>query len=277
MSLNQFMMSDSDLEMRTKSIGGSDANTLMGGNPEWILNLWKEKRGEPVKRDPPTLNMLIGTATEALNVAWYASQTGDNVTDTQRVFMSEDRGYPAHATVDGICRAGAAIFEAKHTSGYDFQLKARKTVAEMIADYYPQLQHNMMVAGVSEAVISVFFDNNRWEHEVIQADPFYQEALAEAEKSFWDCVVSGNPPAGIEIINAGAVEKVNATREIDFTGNNEWADAAARYIATKQAASDHDSALSSIKALIEKDVSKAFGHGIIAKRDKRGAIRISLD
>lgn len=274
MTISDFGLTDSDKEFRKGSIGGSDATTLMSGDAERIYNLWREKRGEPVKRDPPTINQLMGHATEALNAAWYSDKTGDPVTDRQLVAKTDAFGYPAHATVDGICLAGDGVWEAKHTSGYDFSNNERKTVKAMVESYYAQLQHNMMVSGKRRAVISVFFDNSRWESETVEADDFYMDALKEAEARFWECVQSGEPPSGFQPIDAKPETAQKATREVDMKGNNEWAAAAADYLKHKAAAADFESAKKAITALVEKDVAKATGYGVMVKRDKRGALRI---
>lgn len=270
--LGAFLMSDDDIAARTLSIGGSDANTLMSGNAGWILDLWKEKSGLDVKRKPPTLNMLMGTATEELNAAWYASQTGDTVTDAQKIVRSDAFAYPMHATLDGLCMAGLAIWEAKHTGGYDFGAKAKRTIDTVRETYYPQLQHNMMVTERKQAVLSVLFDNSGWASCTVDADPFYQDALAEIEREFWESVQEGRSPGPIESIKAE--EPVKEFREVDMTGNNAFAVASNAYLTNKAAAGLFDSAASDLKSLMESDVSKATGYGLMLKRDKRGSIRI---
>jgi hypothetical protein len=37
--------------MRVRSIGGSDANIILSGSPERVLQLWREKRGEEAPED----------------------------------------------------------------------------------------------------------------------------------------------------------------------------------------------------------------------------------
>lgn len=270
--LSAFIMSDEDIAARTLSIGGSDANTLMSGNADWIYDLWKQKSGLGVKHKEPTLNMLMGTATEELNAAWYASKTGDAVTDMQKIVRSDAFAYPMHATLDGLCMDGAAIWEAKHTGGYDFGAKAKRTIDTVRETYYPQLQHNMMVTERKQAVISVLFDNSGWDSCVVDADPFYQDALSEIEREFWESVQEGRSPGPIESIKAEAVAK--EFRDVDMTGNNAFADAAATYLGNKEAASVFESATSDLKNLMESDVGKAEGYGLMLKRDKRGSIRI---
>jgi predicted phage-related endonuclease len=270
--LADYIMSDEQQARRRNSIGGSDANTLMGGDPEKIYELWREKRGIADPQGDPSINMLMGTATEKLNAAWYHFKTGDRVTDMQQFAASDEFGYPAHATLDGLCFGGESIWEAKHTGGYDFGTKSKRSIDTVRELYMPQLQHNMMVTGLQRSVISVFFDNNNHDWCGVDADPFYQDALKEAEATFWACVLSGEPPGGIRKIESAPV--VKEFREVIMTGNNQWAAAAEDYKKYKASVDVFESAATTLKSLVEADVGVASGYGLMVKRDKRGALRI---
>ena len=273
--LAAFIMSPSDLARRRLSIGGSDANILMSGDAQRIHDLWLEKRGEGKPQSDPSINMLMGTATEALNAAWYTFKTGDIVTDMQGFAKTDKFGYPAHATLDGICKGGESMWEAKHTGGYDFGSKAKRSIETVRAMYMPQLQHNMMVTGLSKSVISVFFDNNNWDWCGVDEDPFYQDSLREAEAAFWASVQSGAAPGSISVIEAPPA--VKDLRDVDMTGNNEWGSAAAEYIFCKPFVKAFESAESVLKSMVESDVGKAEGYGLTIKRDKRGSLRVYGD
>lgn len=271
-ALSPFLMPEAQLEARRLSIGGSDANTIMSGDPERLMSLWEEKLGRG-KPQEPTLNMLMGTATEDLNAAWFTHITGKAVVCRGEVVSSSNGSFPSHATLDGtVTMESDAVFEAKHTSGYDFQLKDKRSAGSMAEYYFPQLQHNMMVTGLKRAILSVFFDNNRHEWIEIEADPFYQDGLAAAEKKFWQHVIDKTPPVASSKLEAKP--KVIATKSVDFTGNNEWANFAGQWLENKAAAALYDDASSKLKAMVEADVMTAKGHSVIAKRDKKGSIRI---
>ena len=135
----------------------------------------------------------------------------------------------------------------------------------------PQLQHNMAVAGVEHAVLSVIFGNHKFEIFEVAADWLYQLELLEAEEQFWDCVVSGREPVAA---SPPPVPRPIGTRELCFEGNNAWAAAAFDWLMHRDAAKTHSSACMLIKSLVEDDVARAFGHGIEARRSKSGAITI---
>ena len=135
----------------------------------------------------------------------------------------------------------------------------------------PQLQHNVAVAKADRAILSVIFGNSKYEMFEVAADWLYQLDLLKAEKAFWDAVLSGEPPV---VMEPPPAPRPIATREISLDGNNAWASAAADWIENGKAAKTHALACKTIKDLIEDDVSRAFGHGIEAKRNKSGAITI---
>ena len=92
-----------------------------------------------------------------------------------------------------------------------------------------------------------------------------------AEEDFWDCVLTGREPVAVDPPPA---PRPIGTREVCLEGNNSWASAAFDWLKHKDAAKIHATACATIKAQIEHDVSRAFGHGIEAKRSKSGAITI---
>ena len=135
----------------------------------------------------------------------------------------------------------------------------------------PQLQHNMAVAKVDRAYLSVIFGNHKYEWFEVASDWVYQIELLQAEIDFWDCVQTGKEPVAS---TPPLPPKPVGVREICLDGNNGWAAAAADWLAHREAAKAHASATSQIKELVEADVARAFGHGIEARRSKAGAVTI---
>jgi hypothetical protein len=108
----------------------------------------------------------------------------------------------------------------------------------------------------------------------ISADPLYQHLLLTAERKFWRCVESGEPPHlfGVEPPRP----RVEAVRTVDMSGSNAWAEFANLYRVTRDAAVDHDRAKAELKALVPEDAKEASGHGLRAKRSKSGAISFEV-
>jgi predicted phage-related endonuclease len=95
------MLTEEQHAFRRLGIGGSDANTIMGGDPEKILRLWKEKRGEIEPEDlSNVLPVVMGSWTEMLNIIWFEKQTGKTVYNNGDQRISAE--YPfMRCTLDG--------------------------------------------------------------------------------------------------------------------------------------------------------------------------------
>lgn len=177
---------------RRHGIGGSDATTILSGNRDPVLRLWREKRGA---REPDDLTVklpvMLGSWTEAFNRQWYEKITGLAVTRVGDSVVCEEHTW-RRCTIDGYVEELGAIWEAKHTS-------ATAKPEDIITRYMPQLQHNMAVCKADRAILSVIFGNNRWTVFEVNAEAAYQEDLWTAEARFWDCVMIGRVPAAVRV------------------------------------------------------------------------------
>lgn len=251
---------------RREGIGGSDANIILSGDATRIRQLWLEKRGEA---EPPDLScslpVMLGSWTEPFNRQWFERLSGEQIVGPGKRFTCSRYRW-RRSTVDGLVRDKGAIWEAKHTSAF-----AKSD--EVLERYMPQLQHNMAVTGLEQAMLSVIFGNHKFEVFNVAADWLYQLELLEAEERFWNCVLRGDEPA---IVEAPPPPRPIGTREVCLEGNNAWASAAHDWVKHRESAKIHASACASIKGLVEEDVARTFGHGIEAKRSRSGAITIRV-
>lgn len=253
-----------ELDLRRQFIGGSDANIILSGDPQKVIDLWLEKRGDKPAADLSSiLPVILGCWTEPFNRQWFEQLTGRPVSKVGEVVTCRMHAW-RRATLDGVISATGTVWEAKHTSAF-------AKADELLERYMPQLQHNMAVTGYQQASLSVIFGNHKYEVFEIAADWLYQIELLKAEQQFWDCVVSGKEPVAVE---APPPPPPIGRREVCLEGNNAWASAAFDWLKHREAAKVHALACTSIKSLVEEDVSRAFGHGIEAKRSKSGAITL---
>jgi predicted phage-related endonuclease len=253
---------------RRSFIGGSDARVIMGNDEVALLRLWREKRGEAEPEDlSGNLIVQLGLATEKLNQRWYQTKTGQVLTDIQRRIRHPVLRWMA-ATLDGRVEATGAVFEAKFMLPWSFSEQA---AAEK---YMPQLQHNMWVVAAKNAVLSVITGGGKWVEITTHADPLYQHLIVTAERKFWRCVESGDPPHlfGVE----PPKPRIEAIRIVDMSGSNSWAEFAGLFRDTRQASLDHERSKAELKALMPEDAKEAVGHGIRAKRSKSGAFSFDL-
>jgi predicted phage-related endonuclease len=141
-------------ENRRPYIGGSDARIIMGADEAALLRLWREKRGEVEPEDlSGNLPVQLGIATEDLNRRWYEANTGQAVTDVQRLVRHPTVRWLG-ATLDGRIEATGAVFEAKFMLPWSFSEEGAA------GKYMAQLQHNMWVVASRGAVLSVI--TGRW-------------------------------------------------------------------------------------------------------------------
>jgi predicted phage-related endonuclease len=257
-----------DSRDRRSFIGGSDARTIMGDDQAALLRLWREKRGEIEPEDlSDNLIVQLGTVTELLNRRWYEKNSGQVINDVQRRVFHKVHRWMA-ATLDGRIAETGAVFEAKFMLPWNFSEEA---AAEK---HMAQLQHNMWVTAARASVLSIITGGGKWVVMTISADPLYQHLLLTAERKFWRCVETGEPPGlfGIE----PPKPRIEAVRTVDMSASNTWAEFASLYRLTRPAALDHDRAKTELKALVPEDAKEASGHGVRAKRSKSGAISFDL-
>ena len=106
------------------------------------------------------------------------------------------------------------------------------------------------------------------------ADPLYQHLIVTAERKFWRCVESGEPPTlfGVEPPR----QRLEAVRIVDMTSSNAWAEYAGIFARTRSAHLEHEQAKAELKGLVPEDAKGAIGHGVRAKRSKSGAVTLDL-
>jgi len=240
----------------------------MGDNQAALLRLWREKRGE---LEPPdySRNLLVqlGLATEALNRQWYERTTGQVVKDVQSWVRHPVSRWMA-ATLDGIVEGSGAVFEAKFMLPWSF---SEETAADR---HMAQLQHNMWVTNATAAALSIITGGGKWLEIKISADSLYQHLLLTAEKKFWRCVESGEPPrlVGAEPPRA----RLEAVRIVDMSSSNAWAEFSNVFRRTREAYLEHETAKVELKSLMPENAKEAIGHGIRAKRSKSGAVSFDV-
>jgi predicted phage-related endonuclease len=172
------------------------------------------------------------------------------------------------ATLDGMVERNGAVFEAKFMLPWSFSEEA---AAEK---HMAQVQHNMWVTNSKAAVLSIITGGGKWVELTITADPLYQHLLLTAEKKFWRCVESGEPPRlfGVEPPRP----RLEAVRIVDMSASNAWAEFAASFTRTRGAYLEHETAKAELKALMPEDAKEAIGHGVRGRRSKSGAVSFDV-
>ena len=255
---------------RRLGVGGSDANTLMGGDAEKIHRLWLEKleRAEPEDLTW-VLPVQMGVATEDLNAAFCAHTTGRDIGDRHSQRTGAQGWEWMRCELDGMTTTQAgepAVWEAKHVNPF-------ATFEDVAARYRPQLHHNMHIVGVKHAVLSVFFGTQKHEILEVELDDEYMLHLLHVERRFWDCVKNDTPPEGFVAINI----PFDTMKVANMATNKDWALAASDWVRCRSSAQQFDLASKALRKLVAPDVRVATGHGVQVKRSRSGALLITAE
>jgi predicted phage-related endonuclease len=194
---------------RRNFVGGSDARIIMGADEETLIRLWREKRGE-IEPEDLRRNLLVqlGKATEELNREWFDAATGQQVIDVQKHIRHPALRWMG-ATLDGRLEASGAVFESKFMLPWNF------TEVSAAEKHAAQLQHNMFVVAARTAVLSTITGGGKWVEIKTSADPLYQHLIVTAERKFWRCVETGEPPTSLWRRAAQAADRSSTRRRYD--------------------------------------------------------------
>ena len=211
-----------DPSERRYFIGGSDARIIMGDDEEALLRLWREKRGEAEPEDlSGNLIVQLGLITEDLNRHWYERNTG------QADHKCSAPGAASGDPLDGGDPGWHWSEAPERCSRPNSCCRGRSRRKRRLKNTWPQLQHNMWVTNAKAAVLSIITGGGKWVEITISADPLYQHLLLTAEKKFWRCVETGEPPRlfGVEPPRP----RIEAVRIVDMSSSNAWAEFSATF------------------------------------------------
>lgn len=178
------------LEHRRKSIGGSDAASVVGLNKYASpYSLWADKRGLlPEKQDSEP--MRLGRDLEDYVAKRFTEETGKRVRRERNIIINPDIPF-AHANVDRLIIGEDAGLECKTTSALNTK---RFKGGEYPTNYYVQCVHYMMVTGAARWYLAVLVLGVGFYWYCIERDEAEIEALRAAESDFWEMVDTNTPP-----------------------------------------------------------------------------------
>jgi putative phage-type endonuclease len=184
------MSHDEWLEHRQKSIGGSDASTIIGLNP-WSspYTVWADKLGKiPPKEDNEAMRQ--GRDLEAYVAERFCEKMGKKVRRENNILINPQ--YPfAHANVDRLVIGEDAGLECKTTSVLNVKNFKNGAFPDT---YYVQCVHYMMVTGCKKWYLAVLVLNKEFMVFEIERDEEEIAALAKSEEEFWRLVEEKTPP-----------------------------------------------------------------------------------
>jgi putative phage-type endonuclease len=170
--------------LRKNKITATDAPIIMGVSP-WKsrFQLYHEKLS-PTKQLTINDRMQRGTELEPIARDLFNIQSGFLLVPGIVV-----RDW-AMASLDGISDDGRTIVEIKCPGEKDHALALEGKIPDK---YYPQLQHQMYVAGVN-SMYYFSFDGLDGVYTLVKRDDEYIEKMIIEEKKLYDCLINKTPP-----------------------------------------------------------------------------------
>lgn len=258
-------LSAAQLAARDGKLTASRVACLMRGDEAAILNLWRELVGDP-SFVPEYIGgawpIRLGQATEELNLSWYSQRTGRPLTRQGEVVVSPRASWAA-ATLDAWDDGMPGPVEAKHVGG-------REATTTIVARYQPQIHWQMIVTEARQGAFTIIEGANEPIIENIPRDDRYADELWSRAEAFMRCVWSLTPPVTLAAVEA----PVKVERIVSMQGSNSWADAAARWLRTREASKEYAAAEKDIRALVPSDAVKTHGCGVIASRDRANRLSV---
>ena len=178
------------LMYRQKSIGGSDAASIIGLNTySSPYTVWADKLGKiPPREDAEAMRQ--GRDLEFYVAERFCEATGKKVRRENNILINPE--YPfAHANVDRLVVGEDAGLECKTTSILNMKRFKNGTFPD---NYYVQCVHYMMVTGCKKWYLAVLVLNKEFMVFEIERDEEEIAALAKSEAEFWKLVESQQAP-----------------------------------------------------------------------------------
>lgn len=286
---------------RTTYLGSSDARDILSG--DWD-RLWRKKTGLlPADDLTDVFPVQLGKVVEPFHIDWTVGRLnqergagaflwskgpegdgrGPGEEDDQHFALATTAaGTPIGSHPDALLRFTATgevyPLEAKHT--------ARWGNAEEVAQFYmPQLQHHLFAWGLDRMLLSVIVGNAEPERLWIGASPDWMAHYVAACDRFWRHVTENRAPtprfhdAGQGPLVPSRIADsvpINGFRRRDISGDNRAQALVPEFLETRRAAVRHDAIKDELKAMMQPDENELYSHALTLRRDKRGAIRISV-
>lgn len=187
------------LEFRKSRLGGSDAPIIMGVSPwKTAYELWLEKLGLSQSHS----NYAMQRGSEQEETARFEFSLYHGISVEPKVLQHPDHEWMI-ASLDGISEDGKTIVEIKCPGREDHSKALAGNVPEK---YYPQLQHQIAVAGVDKALY-FSWTADTYVTLTVERDDEYIKNMIEKEREFYRCLQELTPPA---LSNKDYVQKSDA-------------------------------------------------------------------
>lgn len=260
------MLSDEQWKLREDKITASFIPNLMAGKTDEIALEWQRLTGHPDYQHKDLSDVwapMFGSYVEPFALDWHQKKTGQPLIRRQEWVVNAERDYVG-CTIDAWREADETVVDCK--------CPLRWTPIEKVLSFYPgQLVVQRDCTQARRTALLVVHGGDEPEELEVVWDEDYEREVWQRVDWFWGRVMSLQPPCALPGIKAPIL---NAARVVDMSGSNTWANFAATWLRTRDHKKAWFDADKGLKELMEGDVARAFGHGIVATRAKTGAVTI---
>lgn len=257
------MLTEEQQRAREGKIGASFIPALMAGDESKIAREWMRLCDHP-DYEPEDLShtwpVIMGNIVEGPALDWFEWRHSCLLTRRGEWWTHSEFPYLG-ATLDAWREADGTVIDCKWMGRF-------RPIEEARLYYTGQVVVQKACAWADKASLLVVYGGDEPTEYEASWDEAYEREVWERIAWFWSRVETLQPPVALPAVKA----PVPAIREVSFEGNNEWSVAAADWLANRNPAAVFEASKKAMKALIEPDVARAFGHGVIASRSKAGAI-----
>jgi len=259
------MLTPEQQKLREGRITASFIPALMAGDEQKILSEWMRIVEHPdyVAEDLSGVwPVRFGSFIEAFALDWHQMKTGQALTH-RGLWVPHPQFPHVGSTLDA--------YRTDDDSVIDCKAPGRWRKLEDVIDYYPgQLVVQRACTQARRAALLVVHGGDEPKEYEVGWDDAYEGEVWSRIDWFWQRVESLQPPCAIP----AAKVPVPAVRQVDMQGSNEWATFAHGWLVTRDAAKTNAEAAKALKGMVEEDVAKAFGHGVLVTRSRAGALTI---
>jgi len=174
------------LEFRKNKIGASDAPIIMEKSPwKTPYQLWLDKLG--LSKNKETEGMRRGKRLEPIASQKFTEKTGIQI--FPRTIVHKEKEWMI-ASLDGMDLYKKILVEIKCPNKEDHELAKCGKIPEK---YFPQLQHQLEVAGLGSGYYFSFDGEDGTIIEFEKDENFVKE-LVKKEEIFLECILTFTPP-----------------------------------------------------------------------------------
>lgn len=228
------MTNEEWLDIRKKSIGGSEIAAVIGMN-RWKTQfaVWAEKTGRIDSSVQQSESMYWGIVMESILRQEFSKRTGYAVKEAHYIFASIDNPFMT-ANIDGYVDLGNgeyAVLEIKTAGNY-----AESDWNDGCPiEYFCQVQHYLYITGMKKAFIAVLIGGNQFKYLEINRDEDTIQTIICCAKQFWNLVQTDIPPAVTDKDNSILSTLYPTAKAVTVKMPKEYKDVLRQYTEAKQA------------------------------------------